>query len=279
MIKNKNKLVAPFLKWVGGKRQLIPEIVKLMPKKYNNYYEPFVGGGALFFHLQPKNAIINDLNKELIDTYKVIKENVEDLIVDLKTHQNDSDYFYKIRALDRTDNYKNLSLIKKASRILYLNKTCYNGLYRVNGAGEFNVPFGKYKNPNIVNEITLRAVSKYLNNHEVKILNKDFVEIFKDVEKKDFVYFDPPYDPISKSSNFTGYVQGGFDEAAQERLRDLCNALDKKGVKFLLSNSATDFIKGLYKDYKINYVKAKRHINSNAQKRGAIDEVLIKNYA
>ncbi len=274
----KNKLIAPFLKWVGGKRQLMPAINGLLPKTYTNYYEPFIGGGALLFDLQPKNAVINDFNQELINVYQTIKDSPEELIIDLKTHKNESDYFYDLRALDREDGFNELSNIKKASRIIYLNKTCYNGLYRVNNSGEFNSPFGRYKNPNIVNEITIRSVSKYLNNNNITIINKDFEESLKDIKKGSFVYFDPPYHPVSDSSNFTGYVQGGFDVFEQVRLRDLCNKLNKNGVKFLLSNSATQLIEDLYKDYEISYVKANRSINSNATKRGEIDEVLIRNY-
>lgn len=274
----KNKLIAPFLKWVGGKRQLMPAIKELIPKKHTDYYEPFIGGGAVLFELQPKKAIINDFNEELINVYQTIKENPEELILDLKTHKNESDYFYDLRALDREESFENMSNIKKASRVIYLNKTCYNGLYRVNNSGEFNSPFGRYKNPNIVNETTIRAVSKYLNTNNITILNGDFETALKGIKKGDFVYFDPPYHPVSSSSNFTGYIQGGFDMYEQVRLRDLCNELNKKGVSFLLSNSATQFIEDLYKDYKISYVKANRSINSNAKKRGEIDEVLIRNY-
>jgi len=274
----KNKLIAPFLKWVGGKRQLMPAIKELIPKKYNDYYEPFIGGGAVLFELQPKKAIINDFNEELINVYQIIKENPEELILDLKTHKNESDYFYHLRALDREESFESMSNVKKASRVIYLNKTCYNGLYRVNNSGEFNSPYGRYKNPNIVNETTIRAVSKYLNANNITILNGDFETALEGIKKGDFVYFDPPYHPISSSSNFTGYIQGGFDIYEQVRLRDLCDELNKKGVSFLLSNSATQFIEDLYKDYKISYVKANRSINSNAKKRGEIDEVLIRNY-
>ena len=274
----KNKLVTPVLKWVGGKRQLITQITELLPSRYATYYEPFIGGGAVFFHLQRKKVVINDFNSELVNVYKTIQSDVEALIEDLKKHKNESDYFYEIRALDRSDAFSELTNIEKASRVVYLNKTCFNGLYRVNRSGEFNTPFGRYKNPNIVNEITLRAVHKYLKTNDITILNQDFASIFDNIKKNDFVYLDPPYDPVSKSSNFTGYNQGGFSTDDQIRLRELCDRLNKKGVKFLLSNSATDFIKEEYKDYQINIVKATRSINSNAKKRGAVDEVLIRNY-
>lgn len=274
----KNKLIAPFVKWVGGKRQLMPAINELLPKKYSTYYEPFVGGGAVLFEVQPKKAVVNDFNAELINTYNIIKKHPEALIEDLETHVNESDYFYQIRALDRRDHFDKVSNIKKASRVIYLNKTCYNGLYRVNSSGEFNSPFGKYKNPNIVNEVTIRAVSKYLNANDITIMNGDFENAVKKIRKGAFVYFDPPYHPVSKSSNFTGYVQGGFNADDQVRLRDLCDKLNQKGVQFLVSNSATKLILDLYKKYNINFVKANRAINSDATKRGEVDEVLIRNY-
>lgn len=279
MKKNKIILAAPVLKWVGGKRQLMSEIEKVLPKTYTTYYEPFIGGGAVLFELQPKKAVINDVNGELINLYNVIKDDVELLIEDLKKHENTPEYFYSIRELDRKkDKYENLSDVEKASRIVYLNKTCFNGLFRVNKAGEFNSPFGKYKNPNIVDEVTLRHVSKYFNKADIKILNGDFEESLKGIRKGAFVYLDPPYDPVSNSANFTGYDKGGFNRDEQIRLKKLCDKLDKKGIKFLLSNSATDFIKELYKDYNIKIVKAKRAINSNGNARGEVDEVLVRNY-
>ena len=254
----KNKLVTPVVKWVGGKRQLLPEIKKYLPKKFNTYFEPFVGGGAVLFELQPSQAIVNDINKELINLYSVIQNNVEELIDTLsnqKIYSNTSESYYKIRELDREPKkYNKLTGVDRAARILYLNKTCYNGLYRVNSMGEFNSPFGSYKNPNIVNEITLKAVSKYFNDANIK------------------------YAPISKTSNFTGYNESGFGENEQIRLKKLCDSLNKKGVKFLLSNSDCEFIRDLYKDYNIITIKAKRAINSNGNNRGAVSEVLIRNY-
>ena len=279
MRNNKILLAATFLKWVGGKRQLMDEIKNLLPKTYTTYYEPFIGGGAVLFELQPKKAVINDINGELINLYNIIKDDVDGLIEDLKKHENTSEYFYKIREKDRNKSeYEKLSNIEKASRIVYLNKTCFNGLFRVNKSGEFNSPFGKYKNPNIVNEVTLRAVNKYFNKADIKILNGDFEEALKGIRKGSFVYMDPPYDPVSSSANFTGYDKGGFNRDEQVRLKLLCDKLDKRGVKFLLSNSATDFIKDLYKEYDIRIVKAKRAINSDASSRGEVDEVLIRNY-
>lgn len=279
MAKN-NKLVAPFLKWVGGKRQLMPSIVDHLPENIKDYkyIEPFIGGGAVFFNLQPKNAVINDYNEELINVYQVIKDNLDELIIDLKKHKNEAEYFYSIRSLDRNGEFKKLSAVQRASRVIFLNKTCFNGLYRVNNAGEFNSPFGRYKNPNIVNEPTLKAVNKFLNSNNIEINSGDYSEILKKTDKKCFVYLDPPYHPISESSNFTGYVQGGWNMYDQIDLKTACDELHKKGVKFLLSNSSADFIKDLYKDYKITIVKANRAINSNGADRGEVDEVLIKNY-
>ncbi|HXK82062.1 MAG TPA: DNA adenine methylase [Bacteroidales bacterium] len=277
---NKNRLVSPFLKWVGGKRQLIPAIVENLPKGIKNlkYYEPFIGGGAVLFHLQPKNAVINDLNEELINVYRVIKNDLEALINDLRIHKNNADYFYEIRGLDRTDDFNKLSAVQKASRVIYLNKTCYNGLYRVNNAGEFNAPFGRYKNPNIVNEPTLKAVNKFLNSSNIIINCDDYEKVLEKADNNSFVYIDPPYHPISESSNFTGYVQGGWNMYDQVRLRDNCDKLNERGVKLLISNSSASFIKDIYENYKIINVKATRYINSNASGRGEIDEVLIKNY-
>lgn len=273
-----NRLVAPVLKWVGGKRQLLPEIVKRIPE-FSTYYEPFVGGGAVLFSLQPKKAVINDISRELMNVYQVIKDHVDELVEDLKKHKNEKEYFYSIRELDRDKKkYESLSNVEKASRILYLNKTCYNGLFRVNKAGEFNTPFGNYKNPNIVNEQTLRAVSSYFNTADITFLCCDYEEALKNIRKGDFVYFDPPYDPVSSSANFTGYDKGGFDSEEQIRLKSVCDRLNKRGIRFLLSNSATDFILDLYKDYKVEIIQAKRAINCNPNKRGEVDEVLVRNY-
>ncbi len=275
----KNKLVLPIVKWVGGKRQLLPEIRKYIPKKITTFYEPFVGGGAVLFDIQPRKAVINDINSELINLYQVVKDDVEALIEDLAKHKNESAYFYEIRSLDRNPNtYKELTNVERASRIYYLNKTCYNGLFRVNQAGQFNSPFGRYKNPNFTNPITLRAVSKFFNESNIEFKSTDFEEALKGIRKDAFVYFDPPYDPVSDSANFTGYAKGGFDRDAQIRLKRSCDILNQRGVKLLLSNASTDFILDLYKDYKIEIIQAKRAINSNGDARGEVDEVLVRNY-
>ena len=258
----------------------MPSIVSLLPKKMKDYtyVEPFVGGGAVLFYLQPKSAIINDSNAELINVYEVIKNNLHELIADLKKHKNEADYFYEIRGLDRTSQFRDLTNVRRASRIIFLNKTCFNGLYRVNNAGEFNAPFGRYKNPDIINEPTLQAVSKYLNSSNIKIFCQDYETILANLDENYFVYLDPPYHPISENSNFTGYVQGGWNMDDQIRLREVCDKLTKRGIKFLLSNSAAPFIKEQYKNYAIQTVKANRAINSNGTNRGEIDELLIRNY-
>lgn len=275
----KNKLVAPVVKWVGGKRQLLDEITPLLPKHITSYCEPFLGGGAVLFSIQPTKAIVNDLNEDLIIVYEVIRDDVETLIESLKKHENTAEYFYAIRDTDRNkESYSSMSRVEKASRLIYLNKTCFNGLFRVNSLGEFNSPFGHYKNPNIVNEPVLRAVSKYFNANNISFYSEDFAETMNRVGKGGFVYLDPPYDPVSDTASFTGYNKGGFDRNEQIRLKQCCDELTTRGVKFMLSNSATDFIKDLYKDYRVTVVKAKRAINSDASKRGAIEEVLITNY-
>ena len=263
----KNKLVAPVVKWVGGKRQLLDEITPLLPKRITSYCEPFLGGGAVLFSIQPSKAIVNDLNGDLIAVYEIIRDDVESLIADLRKHENTSEYFYAMRDLDRDkEAYQAMSKVERASRLIYLNKTCFNGLFRVNSSGEFNSPFGHYKNPNIVNEPVLRAVSKYFSSGNITFC------------KGGFVYLDPPYDPVSDTASFTGYNKGGFDRNEQIRLKQCCDELTQRGIKFMLSNSATEFIKELYKDYNISIVQAKRAINSDASKRGSVEEVLIRNY-
>ncbi len=275
----KNKLVAPVVKWVGGKRQLLGEITPLLPKRITSYCEPFLGGGAVLFSIQPTRAIVNDLNSDLITVYKVIRDDIEKLLEELKRHENTPEYFYTIRDMDRDkERYQSMSEIERASRLIYLNKTCFNGLFRVNSSGEFNSPFGHYRNPNIVNEPVLRAVSKYFNASHITFCNEDFSQTLKRVRKGGFVYLDPPYDPVSDTASFTGYNKGGFGKDEQIRLKECCDELTKNGIRFMLSNSATGFIKELYKDYDITIVKAKRAINANASKRGSIEEVLVRNY-
>lgn len=266
----------PFIKWAGGKRQLIKELIKLLPANYNRYFEPFIGGGALFFAIQPKNAYISDINPELINLYNVVKNDVDLLINDLIKYKNTEDYFYKIRNLDRKPSYKKFNVIKKASRFIYLNKTCYNGLYRTNSKGYFNVPFGFYKDPNIIDEQNLKACSELLKKTE--IVSSHFLAMENEIKTGDFVYFDPPYIPINKTSSFTKYYKDDFDIGEQIKLKELCDRLTKKNIYFMLSNSYSKQILKLYEQYNIKKIKATRAINCKADKRGAINELIITNY-
>lgn len=276
---SKKQLIAPVLKWAGGKRQLLDTLIPLVPKDYSVYCEPFVGGGALFFALQPQSACINDVNHELIRVYTVIKNDVDALIEQLKQFQNNKDQFYEIRSWDRNkDKYTHLSDIEKAARIIYLNKTCFNGLFRVNALGEFNVPFGNYANPNIVNEPVLRAISFYFNNSKIVFNAVDYAEILKNLPDNAFVYLDPPYDPVSVTANFTSYTKDGFSRDEQIKLRKCCDELNERGIKFMLSNSATDFICDQYSKYNIEIISAKRLVGADASKRGRIQEVIVRNY-
>jgi DNA adenine methylase len=266
----------PFLKWAGGKSQLLPELVKRIPEDYAKYFEPFVGGAALFFHLQPQTAYLVDINEDLINTYRVIKEQVDALICDLKQHVYQEDYYYHIRNIDRTEAYQRWTDVQKASRLIYLNKTCYNGLYRVNAKGQFNTPFGSYSNPTILNEANVRACSRAL--RSTKLIVGSFSAIVKRISSDDFVYFDPPYAPLIETANFTGYSQGGFDASMQVKLRDFCDRLDRRGVRFMVSNSSASLILELYRSYKVEFVYASRSINSKGKDRGKIPEVIVTNY-
>lgn len=272
----------PFVKWVGGKRQLLRQFRDLglyPPEDFdpitNTYYEPFVGGGAVFFDLLPKKAELSDLNYELVTTYNVIKNDVDALIKSLKKHKYEKEYYLKIRA----QNSKKLSNVEIASRFIYLNRTGFNGMYRVNSRGEFNVPFGKYTNPIICDEENLRRASKAL--QKVTVKQQDYKNVLKKAKKGDFVYFDPPYYPVSKTASFTSYTAEAFLENEQTELRDTFLELHKRGCFVMLSNSDTPFINKIYSDIagvKISKVAAGRAINSKGSKRGKITEVLVTNY-
>lgn len=268
----------PFLKWAGGKGQLLNQFEKYLRNDFNNYIEPFLGGGAVFFHLynkgilDGKKVILIDSNKDLINCYHVIKSNVEELIKCLSNgkYRNDEKIFYQIRQ----EEPKNP--VEKAARLIYLNKTCFNGLYRVNSSGKFNVPYGFYKNPLICNDLNLRVVSKALS--RVKLIANDFSVCLNYAQKNDFIYLDPPYQPISKTSSFTSYTNNSFSSKDQERLSDVIKELNNKGCRVMLSNSENGFIKELYKIFNMEIVKARRAINCNGFARGKINELVIYNY-
>lgn len=273
-----SKPLHPILKWAGGKRQLLDEIIPMTPppSEYRTYVEPFVGGGALLLQLRPEHAVINDSNQELINVYECVRDRTEELLNILKDHaaKNSADYFYKIRALDRNLKYANLTPAARAARIIYLNRTCFNGLYRVNSAGQFNSPYGRYRNPVIVDEPGIKALAEYLRK-DIVLVSGDYAEVLRKLDNKAFVYLDPPYMPISNSSSFTGYTTTGFDYAQQIRLRDECDDLVSRGIHFLESNSDCTEIRELYKGYTIKSVKARRSVNAKGDKRGEISEVLI----
>lgn len=275
---NPDPRVKPFLKWAGGKRQLLSALLEHVPAGFDTYFEPFIGGGALLFALQPSRAVINDSNAELTNCYSAVRDHLEPLLAALACHRNDTDYYYALRDWDRSPDYPCRAPAQRAARIIALNKTCYNGLFRVNAQGAFNVPFGRYTNPKILDRETLEAVSAYLRRVDLTIRTGDFGTAVHDAGTHDFVYFDPPYDPLSDTSSFTGYDLKAFVRPEQLRLKALCDNLTARGTRFLLSNAATPFIAELYKDYRTIRVQATRAINSLASRRGAIDEFLILNY-
>lgn len=273
-----NEFLLPLLKWVGGKRQLLPELTAKMPKSFNTYFEPFLGGGAMLFELHPEKAVVGDINGELINFYNVVKNDAEALLKELSSYENTKEFFLEKRNLDREpDKFNLLTSVEKAARTYYLNRTCFNGLYRVNSKGQFNTPFGNYKKTFEPFTDRFLAVSAYLKNNDVRIKHASYLEICEDCKEGDFVYLDPPYDPIAPQS-FTSYASEGFSRADQCELKNLCDRLDKKGVKFMLSNSATPFIKDLYKGYKHTFVKARRVVNPNRIGLGSADEILVRNY-
>ncbi len=263
----------PPVKWAGGKSQLLAQFQELYPSTdIKLYMEPFLGGGAVFFDICPQRAVLLDNNPELVNFYNVLKYGLEALVADLKKHRNEDYYFYEVRAMDP----EKLSPAERASRFLFLNKTAYNGLWRVNKKGQHNVPFGKYKNPRILDEGNLSAVSSTLRNAE--ILERDFECVVQYAEPGSFVYLDPPYHPLSSTSNFTSYTASPFGAEDQERLAKVFQKLDRQGCLVMLSNSDTPFIRELYKEYLIDQVFARRLINCQGEKRGFISELVVRNY-
>ncbi len=273
---NEEVVARPFVKWVGGKRSLIEQLTAHMPDRFNDYYEPFVGGGAFFFELanskvlQDRRAFLRDMNFDLINTYQVIRNGVEPLILSLKEHarHHSKEYYYEVRKQHHLENR-----LEIAARFIYLNRTCFNGLWRVNRKGEFNVPIGSYKNPRICHEENLRACNNAL--QDVDVRTRDFRKF--EAKRDDFVYFDPPYHPIDETS-FTSYYKSSFGWKEQVALRDVCLELAERGAKVMVSNSATSFIQDIYQQFEIHRVQAPRMVNSRADRRGLVDEFLITSY-
>lgn len=289
----------PFVKWVGGKTQILQELISRLPRDFNDsvttYIEPFIGGGAFLFWLLShnkkfKHIIINDANKDLINTYKVVRDTPEELITILMDIKNEyislsdedsrKSYYYTRRELF---NSRKTSNIEQAANLIFLNRTCFNGLYRVNAKGEFNVPHGRYSNPLICDTETIRADSMVLT--KVEICNCDFAEMLNKADENSFIYFDPPYRPLSETSSFCSYCEGGFDDNEQRRLAECCRELNNRGIRWLLSNSDPkglcpddDFFVDLYKGFNIQSIQASRMLNANPNKRGKLSELLISNY-
>ena len=271
----------PFVKWAGGKRQIIDELKKHVPDEYNTYYEPFVGGGALLFELAPKCAVINDYNDELMNVFRCIKdENKFTKMCNELNHyeaKHSEEFYFEIRNKDRDKaKFKKMPDYKRAARTIYLNKACFNGLYRVNSKNEFNVPFNKKDKVNTYDGQNLGIIHSYLNFSDVTILSIDFEEAVKSAKKGDFIYFDPPYD--SDTNTFNSYTENGFGKEEQLRLAKVFKELDERGCYVMLSNHNTKLINDCYKDYNIHHIEAKRNINANGKKRGKVEEVIITNF-
>ncbi len=263
-------LARPFLKWAGGKSQLLTQYQPFFPTDYTTYYEPFLGGGAVFFHLQPPQARLMDINPELVNVYQCVQGQVEAVIAELERHQinHNSDYYYQVRA------QRHGSDVERAARLIYLNKTCFNGLYRENSKGEFNVPMGRYKNPKICDRPLLQSAAIALQSAQISVAPFNQV-LDLATTAQDFVYFDPPYYPISATSSFTAYNRYDFRPDDQIRLRDTFVELAQRGVKVMLSNSDCPFIRELYQGFPMQAIAATRAINSNTEKRGKITELLV----
>lgn len=275
---------APFIKWAGGKSQLLPQYERHIPSAFCQYIEPFVGGGAMFFHLQSrgmlhgKKVVLIDQVEELVNCYQVVRGQVEALIAELERHEphcQDADYYYRIREWDRRSDYAHRNQVARAGRLIFLNRTCYNGLYRVNRRGQYNVPFGRHRNPTICRSDDLRAASRALEG--VTLVAGDFSHCLAHALPGDLVYLDPPYHPLSETAEFTSYTSGGFPVSEQERLASVFRELDRRGCQLLLSNSNTDLVRELYKGYEQIEVQAARPISSRGDGRGAVPELLVTN--
>jgi DNA adenine methylase len=271
----------PFLKWAGGKRQLLEQFAPLYPERFERYIEPFVGSAAVFFDVRgrvdSRFAALSDNNEELINCYRAVRDDVEGLIRRLRIHKKRHhealpSHYYAVRDLDLS----RLSSVQRAARLIYLNKAGYNGLYRVNAEGRYNVPVGSYKDPPICDPELLRAASVALQNVRIEV--RDFESWLPDARSGDFFYIDPPYVPLSKTANFTSYVPGGFGPDEQKRLASFVAGLNKRHARFMVSNSDTALVRELYKDFEVRGVRARRAINSNGKARGRISELVIMNY-
>jgi DNA adenine methylase len=274
----------PFVKWAGGKGRLLSQFEPYLPDEFNRYVEPFSGGGALFFHLHNegrlagKEAVLIDSLAELINCYQVIQGQVEDLIEALRGHEPhklDAGYFYEVRGWDRLPDFVERSSVEKAARFIFLNRTCYNGLYRVNRRGQLNVPFGRHRNPTVCDADNLRAVHRALQG--VRLLAGDFDCCLEVAARGDLVYLDPPYHPLSDTANFTSYTRADFTTDDQRRLAEVFCELDRRHCRVLLSNSNTGLIREMYREYVQVEIMAPRAINRNADQRGAIPELLVMN--
>ncbi|MGM0574600.1 MAG: DNA adenine methylase [Myxococcota bacterium] len=264
--------VRPVLKWAGGKKRLLHELLPRLPERFGRYFEPFFGGGALYFSLQPEVATLGDVNSELMTVYRCVRDELDALVAHLQRHRYEKDYYYRMRALDPRD----LTPVERASRTIYLNRTCFNGLYRVNRRGQFNVPFGRYSNPVICQEDRLEAASRVLQNTSLR--EGDFRWVVDEAREGDLVYFDPPYQPISRTSNFTSYAAGGFGEDDQVGLADVFARLASRGVRCVLSNSDTPLVRELYEDFRVETVLAPRAISRRADGRRPVREVIVRSW-
>jgi len=262
----------PIVKWAGGKSRLLPELLSRLPESFGRYYEPFLGGAALFMRLQPGGAVLTDVNAELIHLYRVVRDEVDALIADLARHRYEANYYYAVRAQDPL----RLDDVARASRTLFLNKTCFNGLYRVNRRGQFNVPMGRYRNPTIGDPDRLRAVSAAL--RACRVACEDYETATSTAVPGDLVYFDPPYFPLTRTANFTSYTRDAFGAADQERLARVFDDLTARGVRCLLSNSDTPFIRELYGHHTVDIVQAPRAISRDPAGRRMVSEVLVRNF-
>ena len=278
----KNMCMSPVVKWAGGKRQILEKLKANLPEKFNNYFEPFIGGGALLFDLAPKNATINDVNQELLAIYTCLKDDelYRLMLEELDKHEkyHSEEYYYQVREWDRDPRFELEPLWKRAARAIYLNKSCFNGLYRVNAKGYFNVPSAKKEHVVTYSKANMEEIHEYFKDDNVTILSGDFVEATRNAHEGDFVYFDPPYDSWEDKESFTAYSKFDFNKDDQRRLADCFKDLTNRGVKCMLSNHNTAYIDELYNGFNIQIIKAKRMINANAAGRGAVEEVIITNY-